>query len=608
MCGIFGTINCNIPLEKVKPLLYHRGPDAQNVYHHKNVQLHHFRLSILDLEGGSQPMHYKNYVVIFNGEMYNHLEVREKLNLQCVTNSDTETVLHAYEKLGSKCLSYFDGMFALAIYDIRKEELFLARDRAGKKPLFLYRKDNTIVFSSELNALAKTLDLSVNEHSIEMYLRGSTYGKYTPYNNVEEVLPASSLTINCTNLKCEENIWWDIYDYYGEGKKDFDKTLSSFERIFEDAVVTRIDSSDLEVGTFLSGGIDSGLVTAFAAKHKENLKTFTVSFKGGSFDESDLAKLVADKYSTKHTEIQISFDNLKDDFDKIVSNYGEPFTDSSAIPSYYVSKEAKKYLTVILNGDGADELFGGYRRYVAFNKFDFFKSNPILKAIASPMLSVLPPSHNKKSKYNYFYRLLSLINSTGVDTYWLGTLDDFIGFENHFYKENINYFPEIDSRLKKYDNVPPAEKLMLLDFHTILQGILLPKIDIATMANSLEGRSPFMSKDVMEFSAGLHKDYKVNGTTTKYFLREMARKYLPEKLILQPKRGFEIPLKSWVNNQLNETINDYLRSDNAFYKDFIKAEFIYNLLDDTIKMPAEKRAKILYKLVCLEIWRKNQNF
>jgi len=609
MCGIFGTINLEIALEKVIPLLKHRGPDAQTTFSYKNIQLHHFRLSILDVIGGVQPMQYDDLVIVFNGEIYNHLEVREQLNLNCKTNSDTETILHAYKKLKAGCLDYFEGMFAFAIFDKSMNELFLARDRAGKKPLYIYNINDQYVFSSELNALNKTLNLEIDVKGIQQYLRGCTYGSQTPFLEVDELLPGSWMLIDCFTGKNKQKTWWNIVDSYEPSKvTSLQDSINEFEPIFKKAVISRLDSSDLEVGTFLSGGIDSGLVTAFSAMHKKELKTYTVSFKGGDFDESELARLVSQKYGTNHTEIEISFDNLKNDFESIVYNYGEPFTDSSAIPSYYVSKEAKKHLTVILNGDGADEIFGGYRRYVAFDKMDLFKPNKLLKVISKSITKTIPRSNNKKSKYNYFYRLMSLMSGSGNETYWLATLDDFVGYENKFINFIDDLFIEIDQMISDYSNRTAAETLMLIDFHTILQGILLPKIDIATMAHSLEGRSPFLSRDVLEFSSKLSMSHKINGVTTKYMLREFAKKYLPSELITQPKRGFEIPLKKWVDVELYDIIHDALDNSNAYSYNFVDRNFILDILHKNISLPAEKRAKILYKLVCLEIWKSNLNY
>jgi len=415
MCGIAGSINFKLDIPVLTKALFHRGPDEQTTFEEHNLQLHHHRLAILDIAGGHQPMHLGPYTIIFNGEIYNHLEVRKKFKFSCNSNSDTETILHAYAQLGSSCLQEFDGMFAMAIYDRDKQELFLARDRAGKKPLYYYSEGQAFVFSSELNALRSQLDLQINETHIQQYVRmGYFYKSSTPYTNVSELPGGSYATVSLTQPGIRVTKWWNINSFYTKPDTDnFATATEKVESILHEAVRNRVESSDLEVGSFLSGGIDSGLVTAIASQYNSSLKTFTVSFDG-EYDEAPLAKLVADRYQTAHHEIKISFDHLNDDIEKILSNYGEPFFDSSAIPSYYVSEAAKKHLTVILNGDGGDEIFGGYRRYVPFARYDFFKPGGLVKMMAAAIHSVLPVPNNKKSKYNYIFRLADLAGKSNL--------------------------------------------------------------------------------------------------------------------------------------------------------------------------------------------------
>lgn len=604
MCGIFGVINSTISLNKIKAHLIHRGPDAQTTWEDNKVQLHHFRLSILDLVGGVQPMTRGDYVAIFNGELYNHKDVRKKFNLQCNTNSDTETLLAAFEKLGVACFNEFDGMMALAIYNRRTKKLFLARDRAGKKPLYIYKNNQTIAFSSELNALRAVFPLEVSEKHIANYMRlGSMYRTETPYKDTIELLGGhwASIDVETNDFKVEE--WWNITDYYGKSEQDdYNTAYAKVDQYLREAVHRRIDSSDLEVGSFLSGGIDSGLVTALASEYTKDLKTFTVSF-GGAYDEAPLAKLVAEKYKTKHHEIQISFDNLLNDVEKIISNYGEPFFDSSAIPSYYVSQEAKKYITVVLNGDGADELFGGYRRYVPFAHMDFFKTPTALKKILGGTSKILPLPKEKKSKYNYIYRLLDLASKTGIDSYFSSTTDIFEGYQNELLQPSFEdeYILEEFSKIIQDKELSGLNKIMNLDFNTILFSDLLVKMDIATMAHSLEGRSPFMTKELLEYAPAIQDEYKIKGKTTKYILRDLAKKYLPDTLVSQPKRGFEIPLKQWVENDLRDMIFDYL-APSSFCSNFVNPKFIVDLKDDRAKVPREKRAKMLWTLFALEVW------
>jgi asparagine synthase (glutamine-hydrolysing) len=385
---------------------------------------------------------------------------------------------------------------------------------------------------------------------------------------------------------------------------DFNTALEKTDEFLHKAVRRRVESSDLEVGSFLSGGIDSGIVTAVAKKYNSTLKTFTVSFDG-EYDEAPLAKLVADRYQTHHTEIKITFDNLVNDIEKILSNYGEPFFDSSAIPSYYVSREAKKYLTVILNGDGGDELFGGYRRYVPFARYDFFNPGFIVRNTAGIAKSILPIPHNKKSKYNFIYRLADLASKKGLDTYLSATIDSFEGLEKYLSAgQGLLNRVEEDFAVVNKSNLSGLQKLMNLDFDNILAGNLLVKMDIATMAHSLEGRSPLLSKELLEYIPSLRDQYKIKGQQTKHLLRTLAERYLPEPLINQPKRGFEIPLKKWIDNELREIIASYVLPANSYCRNFVKPGFIEGLWDRKIKTGDEKRAKMLWTLFALEVWYK----
>ncbi len=606
MCGIAGSINHPLNIPVLTKAMFHRGPDEQTTYSEANLQLHHHRLAILDIGGGRQPMHYQHLTIIFNGEIYNHLEVRRKYQLTCETNSDTETILQAYAKAGPDCLHTFDGMFALAIYDRIKQEIFVARDRAGKKPFYYYTRGKQFIFASELNALHSQGPLSVCDTYIQQYIRmGYFYKSSTPYNDVYE-LPAGSYAIVSLNQPVVKPIkWWNIHSAYTQrSTDDFQTASEKVDSILHEAVRNRVESSDLEVGSFLSGGIDSGIVTAIAKEYNSSLKTFTVSFDG-EYDEAPLARLVAERYKTDHYEIKISFNNLTNDIEKILSNYGEPFFDSSAIPSYYVSEAAKKHLTVILNGDGGDEVFSGYRRYVPFAKYDFFNAGGFTKTCAKMLFALMPSSNNKKSKYNYIYRLIDLARKNNLDTYLSSTIDSFEGFEQYLIHD-AHYLDAVsnDFVLINKSGLSGLQKIMNLDFDNILAGDLLVKMDIATMAHSLEGRSPLLCKGLLEYVPSIADNFKIKGTQTKYLLRKLSEKYLPEELINQPKRGFEIPLKKWIDNELKDMIASYILSPNAYCKNFVQPGFIDGLWDRKIKAGDEKRAKMIWTLFALEVWYK----
>lgn len=607
MCGIAGSIHHHLDIPRLTRDLYHRGPDEQTTFSDTCLQFHHHRLAILDIAGGKQPMQHGHFTLIFNGEIYNHRDLRKKYGIAGRTNSDTETILLLYEKLGPSFLNDMDGMFALAIYDQQKQELFVARDRAGKKPLYYYADGKKFVFSSELNSLLHQLPLEVEESSLQQYLHlGYLYQDVTPYKNVKELPPGSYAIVPFNDPKPQIRKWWSIQDYYTKPcVDDLETALRKVDDILHTAIKNRVESSDLEVGSFLSGGIDSGLVTAIAKQYNSTLKTFTVSFDG-EYDESALARLVADKYQTHHHEIKISYDNLVNDVEKILANYGEPHYDDSAIPSYYVSREARKSLTVILNGDGGDELFGGYRRYLPFSKIDFFRSSAIRKNFFRLLYNLAPVSHNKMSKLNYLRRMFFLGSGSGLDTYLRSTTDIFQGYEQQAFREAYTPGQKISGDMEKIfsSNLTGLQKIMLLDFEHILPSVLLVKMDIATMAHSLEGRSPLLSKGVLEYVPTLRDNLKINGTQTKHLLRKLAEKYLPPQLINQPKRGFEVPLKRWVDNELRLLIGDYLVSPTALYPSMMKKEFVQQLLDRKINVSDEKRAKMLWMIFTLEVWNK----
>lgn len=600
MCGIAGAINYKkYDLDSIKDSLYHRGPDEQDVFCEKNVALLHTRLSIQDISSGHQPFHLGDFSMVFNGEIYNHLELRKTVlkEYNFSTTSDTETLLYMYIKFGNDMFDYLDGMFAFCIFDRKKNHLFLAKDRAGKKPLYLYSDNDSVLFASEINAIKLAVkNLSINNVAIESYLRnGLFFCENTAFDNLVNLKAGHYTTIDINTLEINTYKYFDILDFYNKpSSMSFEESLQEVDNILHKSIKNRLESSDLEVGAFLSGGIDSSLVVAIASRYQKNLKTFTVKFSDG-YDESHLAKLTANKYNTQHHELNISM-NLKEDIETILCNYGQPFMDSSAIPSYYVSKEAKKYVTVILNGDGADEIFGGYRRYVP-------AANGMLDVASklSFLTKVLPKPHNKKSLYNYGYRLLSMAGKNGLDFYTSSTGDIFED-EYIFNKNSIN--ESMENFITKVD-LDPLSKMLYLDFNILLFSDLLVKMDIATMSQSLEGRSPFLSKYMLEFVPTIKNEYKIKRGSTKHILRELSKKYLPSELITQPKRGFEVPLKKWVEKDLKENIFDSLSRD-SFSSEFIDKKFIYDVLNKKLNISNEKRAKMLWAMYCLEVWKKNQ--
>jgi asparagine synthase (glutamine-hydrolysing) len=602
MCGIYGSINNPIPqFRYLQKTLNHRGPDGADEYKYKNTYLFHSRLAIQDLSiKANQPFHYKHYTIIYNGEIYNHKELRKLCNgFDFQTESDTETLIALFEKYNNNLFEFLDGMFAFCILDKKKNKLLLARDRAGKKPLYIYQFGDNFIFSSELNAIKTGIkNIEINDEAIQAYLRaGFFYKTTTPYKYVNELEAGMVYEVDINSLKTYKTKYYEILDDYNKPNNlSFEETLLKLDITLHRSVKDRLESSDLEVGAFLSGGIDSSLVVALASQYTKNLKTFTVKFDG-AYDESSLAKLTASKYGTDHHELNISM-NLRDDVEKIILNYGAPFMDSSAVPSYYVSQEAKKYVTVILNGDGADELFGGYRRYVPAANGLIFIANKLRW-----LLKVLPRAHNKKSLYNYFYRLLAMSGKKGLEFYLSSTSDI---FEDIYQFDQNRIIDEIDRFVLKIQNsnLSKLNQMLYSDFNLLLFSDLLIKMDIATMAHSIEGRSPFLSKYMLEFVPSIKDNFKIKGTNTKHILRELSKKYLPTDIIYQPKRGFEVPLVDWVEGDLKDNIFDAL-DKHSYSSKFISQSFIDSLLRKKINTSNEKRAKILWSMYCLDVWKNN---
>jgi asparagine synthase (glutamine-hydrolysing) len=608
MCGIFGKVGSlrEQDMQVATEMLCHRGPDGQvHKTYAPHVHFFHARLSIVDLEGGTQPMDDEDLAIIFNGEIYNHQELREKFNILGNTRSDTETILLLYKQLGLDMLQHMDGMFAIALYDKRKGSVWLIRDRSGKKPLYFSVASDGIYFGSEQNLLQKILRPGIHLPAIAEYLQtGMVYGAKTPYKEMYELKPGHYTLIDVQQCSIsEQQQWWSIEPYY-ENKIDLSEqeAIELIDQKLNLAVKRRVESSDLEVGCFLSGGIDSGIMAAMATKIKPDLRTFTVKFEG-EYDESAIARQVAAHLGTNHQELEVTYDQLATDFEKIVRAYGEPFMDDSQIPSYYVAREAKKHVTVIINGDGGDELFGGYRRYVPF-AYPVFRSLPV-KRLTKVISPLLPVPASKMNMYNYLYRLVKLSSLGNYEQYLSASTDVLYNYSNAFKIQPDPEFRElVKSNFQK--NISGLSKIMLTDFQSILPYILLKKVDISSMQSSLEGRSPFLSKEMLEFAPSLPDSLKVRGGITKYILRKLASQYLPIGNESLPKRGFEVPIVKLIDKDLKLILNDYLRSNDNLYKEVIDSRIVEKLLDDKLNVSKDKRAKILFSLLTMEIWYKSQ--
>ncbi len=621
MCGIWGIItNEDVSVtafEEAGKILNHRGPDDSGIWISENnhVGLGHRRLSIIDLSTKAhQPMSNEDDSVwiTYNGEIYNFKEIRlilEKKGHVFKSHSDTEVIIHAYEEWGEECLSRLSGMFAFALWDKRKQLLFLAKDRIGKKPFFYYWDGKLFAFASELQALLalnipKTVDLS----AIHQYL---TY-QYIPapksaFKNVFKLPPAHYLILE--NGEIEIQRYWNI-DFSEKIKVINEKQLTEdvFERLKE-SVRQRL-VSDVPFGAFLSGGIDSSIVVALMSEiMHEPVKTFSIGFEEDAYNELPYARQVAKLFKTDHKEFIVKFDAL-DILPKLVRHYGEPFADSSALPTFYLSKMTSEFVKVALSGDGGDENFAGYDRYYALKLMRWFRYIP--KAVRILFLKALNMGGESdiKSKSKRLKRFI----------------------QSSFYPHNLGYFQwiatfsrdnmeaqygqamsEILIREDPYDYFIKLfeygtannliEKAMDADMHSYLPFDLLVKVDIASMANSLEVRCPFLDHKFMEFTASIPSKYKLNGSIKKYILKKAFNGLIPDKILKRKKTGFGVPISKWFRYDLKDYISDILLSRQSLERGYFKPDAVRALLSEHISGKIDHSPK-LWTLLMLELWHR----
>jgi asparagine synthase (glutamine-hydrolysing) len=643
MCGICGEIEFNRgvdaePIRKMCKVLTHRGPDdegmifirgnqyvevknhlefptAENCF---EVAMGHRRLSIIDLStAGHQPMcnEDRSVWIVYNGEIYNFQDLRNELKDNghfFKSNSDTEVILHGYEEWGVECLNHFRGMFAFAIWDSNLQRLFLARDRLGKKPLVYFNQNGRFAFASEIKALLQlpNIERKVNDIAIHHYL---TY-QYVPspdtiFEGINKLPPAHFLLYDRNgNLKIER--YWKL-NYSLRTQTDIDPQGIS-ERIrtgLEESVKLRL-ISDVPLGAFLSGGVDSSLIVGIMAKLSMSpVKTFSIGFEEKEFDELSYASLVSNYFATEHHEFIVK-PNAIEILPKLVWHYNEPFADSSAIPTYYVAKMTKDYVKVVLTGDAGDENFAGYPRYLRSKwLIPFLKLPEMLRCdILPPFLKMIAQFHWREKTFNRLAAYIESISSNQARNY-----AEQVKIFNEGEKESL-YSPEfmeavgqIDSfeyllsKFKEAETQDLIEQLIYLDINTYLPEDLLVKMDIATMANSLEARVPFLDHQLMEFIATIPSRLKLKGTITKYILKEAFSDFLPAPILTRGKMGFGVPVSRWFRNELRDYVYEILLDPRTINRGYFKKEGVECLLNDHIKLRYDHSAKI-WALLFLEIW------
>lgn len=571
MCGIAGYYSKQtaVPPQELRLMtnrLAHRGPDANGFFFNETntVGLGHRRLSIIDLsKSANQPMISQNnrYVIVFNGEVYNFRDIAKQLNIHPRTSSDTEIILEAFAKLGTGCVQLFNGMFAIAVYDKKEDALYLMRDRLGVKPLYYSVNNETLVFASEIKALLQCNNVAQNATIDKNAAYTFLYAGYIPepctiYNNIKKFPAGSYAVFKHGNLhitaywKPEEKIKATVTE-------DFVSAKNSFKELLESSVRYRM-ISDVPFGTFLSGGIDSSIITAIAQKNSNKpVNTFSIGFKESKYNESEYAQKVSQYLGTKHHEFIVTEQDALEMIDRMLHAYDEPFADSSALPTMLVSKLARQHVTMTLSGDGGDELFMGYGFYNWAQRLhnSFWK---IFRKPACALLSVMGNRYKRAGmvfNYSSEARIKSHIFSQEQYFFSEEELNNMLLPE--FSGEPL--FEELVTGLKR--KLSPVEQQALFDIRYYLKDDLLVKVDIASMQFSLETRTPFLDYRVVEFALNVSEKLKRNGNTAKYLLKEALYDYIPKTYFDRPKWGFAIPLKSWLKNELAYLIRDYLNED-----------------------------------------------
>jgi asparagine synthase (glutamine-hydrolysing) len=564
MCGITGYINHNIEdsadailLKRMTDCISYRGPDGEGFYVKENVALGHRRLSILDIDTGNQPMynHDRSKVIVFNGEIYNYLELKNELQLKGITfqtNSDTEVILAAYDFWGYDCMNKFNGMWAFAIWDTNRNELVISRDRIGEKPLHYFHSNTKFVFGSEIKSIiAAGIVKEIRPELIETFLSVSNIpAPNTFFKNIYKLMPGHFMTIKNGELK--ENRYWDLPEIDENNMlKDKPEIYEKFEFLFKDSVKIRM-RSDVPFGAFLSGGLDSSSVVAIMSQLSEQrIKTFTIGFDDKSYDETLLAKSVSDAFKTEHFRETVLPENIDQILNKIYSHYDEPFGDPSAIPTGIISKFAAQYVKMVLTGDGGDEVLSGYSSYQGIKLSNLINLAPFLIRKNVPIIS---DSIAKLTKGRVRYKLnkaSEIIRTSDLDFVEKMTakkptinLEKIKSLTKNI-ENSISINSYYNALLSKCTYKNDFYKLMYLNFKHDLPNDYLVKVDRMSMAYSLEARLPFLDYRLIEYMAKVDKNVKMQGWERKSVLRKTIGKQLPSSILNAPKKGFGVPLREW---------------------------------------------------------------
>ncbi|MFA5087627.1 MAG: asparagine synthase (glutamine-hydrolyzing) [Candidatus Omnitrophota bacterium] len=601
-------------LSALNELLFHRGPDSGGTYLNGSVALGVRRLAIIDLATGNQPIFSddKRYVIVFNGEIYNYEALRERLigkGYRFRTHSDTETLLYSYIDEGPECLSRLNGMFAFAIWDEQKKELFLARDRMGIKPLYYCQNNDRVLFSSELTPFYRSgfFDLRLNIRSISNYL--AYWYICEPDTIFEDIfqLPPGTFAL-VREGKMTVTRYWSI-PADPEENISFSESAERLAEMLEDAVKLRM-KVDVPIGTFLSGGIDSGLITTIAARHIPNrLKSFAIGFKEKTYSELPLAQTTAQKYGVNLSCLQID-DIRPETLEKIFTSFDEPLGNASFVPTYLLAQMARREVKVVLTGDGGDELFGGYPTYSAPYYLNFFQRMPAgLLRKMNQLVNRFPVSHNRIS---FDYRLKQLMRGISFSYqrahYTWREVIPLPAQQSLFHPEiwqgMSGYDPfSVDERyFQKSRSLSVINQLMFVDLNTYLLNDHLRKIDRMTMAHSLEARVPYLDHRIVELAMRLPAEYKINFLRSKRILKHIARNKLPREVLRAGKKGLTSPIAGWIAHQLRDYIPGMLTG--GVLDDLFDRRAIQKILREHFEKKKDN-SRAIWALLTLQGWSQN---
>ena len=620
MCGIAGIVSEAGPppdgatLHRMCQSMVHRGPDDQGIYLRGSVGLGMRRLSIIDVAGGHQPIHNEDQTVwvVFNGEIYNFLELRaglEKRGHRFYTNTDTEVVAHLYEELGADCVQQLRGMFGLAVYDERKRSLLLARDRLGKKPLHYALVDGRLLFGSEIKAiLAGSPELSEVDQEGLLYFFNFNYipDPFTAFTHIRKLPPGHLLEYK--NGRLEVRQYWDFPPFGGLDPGSEQECLEELEHRLAEATRLRL-ISDVPLGALLSGGVDSSIVVALMARASTGpVKTFSIGFRNADFNEAPYARQVAEKFATEHHELVVDPD-VHQTLEYLTGMLEEPFGDSSILPTYYVSRLAREHVTVALSGDGGDELFAGYDRYWTNLRSRLPEKIP-QRAGRFFRESIYP--HLPKELYGrrFAYSMTLPLRDRYIDGLCFQSVEpaDRSLFSGDFLAWAKTRVLPAELFRNYFDREPaqdPLSRMQYLDLKTYLPGDVLCKVDRMSMATSLEVRSPLLDHVFVEWAVSLAPKWRMRMGQPKYVLKKVAERLgVPSQVLYRPKQGFALPLVHWFREQLKDELPELLLDSRALQRGYFDPKGVRRVLDEHSRGRFD-HSGLIWQLLIFELWHRN---